>query len=166
MQYNTYMKKQITISDLDKQLSSIRAQNKPVVLVGGCFDILHFGHVKFLENAKKHGTVIVMLESDENVIRRKGINRPIHKQTQRAHVLAALESVDHVLLLPEITDHETYRRLVEQIRPDIVAVTEGDAYIERKREQLKPFGGKIVEIKHEPTPSTTQLLKLLQLETE
>ncbi len=71
------------------------------VLVGGCFDLLHFGHIKFLEEAKKSGDyLVVALESDENVRRTKGETRPIHTQEQRKAMLESLTCVDEVIMLP------------------------------------------------------------------
>ena len=95
-----------------------------VVLVGGCFDILHYGHISFLEKAKSLGDcLIVALESDENVKKLKGPGRPIHTQKQRAGMLKELKCVDEVILLPPIPDYE---RLVQKIEPDIIAITQGD----------------------------------------
>jgi rfaE bifunctional protein nucleotidyltransferase chain/domain len=160
------MDKQISFSQLSKRLTQIRKTGQPLVLVGGCFDILHYGHVKFLEAAKKHGTLLVALESDANVIRRKGMSRPIHKETQRAEILAQLNVVDYVLLLPELTKHDDYYKLVQDIKPDIIAITQGDSYLDKKREQASQVGAKLIEIPRTNTPSTSQLIKLLNLEID
>src|SRR3989338_6184443 len=82
--------------------------NMKKILVGGCFDLLHFGHINFLKDAKKYGDyLIVALESDENVRRMKGDNRPIHTQVQRKQMLKALEYVDEVRMLqPMKTDED------------------------------------------------------------
>src|SRR3990167_9728836 len=79
----------------------LKKQGKVVVLAGGCFDILHPGHVIFLEKAKKTGDIlVVLLESDQKVKELKGINRPVHTQIDRAQVLFALRAVDYVVMLP------------------------------------------------------------------
>ena len=81
-----------------------------VVLVGGCFDVLHFGHIEFLKHAKEQGTfLVVALESDENVKRRKGDLRPIHTQEQRKGMLQALSFVDEVIMLPTMTHDNEYQ---------------------------------------------------------
>lgn len=97
--------------------------------------MLHPGHVIFLEQAKKAGdTLVVILESDKNVRRKKGQTRPIHTQNMRARVLAALEAVDYVVLLPFMSSAEAYDSLLEEIKPDIVALTKSySAYTDHKR---------------------------------
>lgn len=156
------MDKIVAFPDLTELIKKLKG--KQIVLVGGCFDILHLGHVRFLKAAKKYGMVIVALESDANVVRRKGVNRPIHKQAQRAEVLAHLESVDYVILLPSFSTTEEYTQLTKTVSPDFVVVTEGDPLLDSKRKQLKKTGAKIVVIPKINTPSTTQLAKLLKIE--
>ena len=136
-----------------------------VVLVGGCFDLLHYGHVKFLKEAKKIGDyLIVALESDENVRRMKGDIRPIHTQAQRKEMLESLSFIDEVIsLLPMRTD-QAYFDLVTKIKPAVIAVTDGDPVIDKKREQAKLVGAQLVVIPKIHTPSTSQLVKLLGLE--
>ncbi|MCR4263595.1 MAG: adenylyltransferase/cytidyltransferase family protein, partial [Candidatus Roizmanbacteria bacterium] len=79
------------------------------VLVGGCFDLIHYGHITFLSEARKQGDyLIVALESDENVKKYKGPNRPIHKQAERAEMLRSLRMVDEVVELPEMKEDYDY----------------------------------------------------------
>ena len=135
------------------------------VLVGGCFDILHFGHITFLTRAKSMGThLIVALESDENVRHSKGDNRPIHTQHQRASMLRALNVVDEVIELPPMHTDSEYNNLVEHIRPNIIAITEGDPIKQKKAVQATSVSAKLIEIPKIHTPSTSQLAKLLNLE--
>ena len=76
------------------------------VLVGGCFDVLHIGHVKFLRQAKSFGDyLIVLLESDANIKKLKGSTRPIHNQKERKEVLEALKFVDKVIILPDVVNN-------------------------------------------------------------
>lgn len=134
------------------------------VLVGGCFDILHIGHVKFLQEAKKHGTLIVALESDKSLTNHKGHLRPIHQQVERAEVLTELNSVDFVLLLPHFTTDNQYQTLTSIVQPNIIALTEGDPLYKTKEAQAKSVGANLLVIPKINTPSTTQLAKLLALE--
>jgi rfaE bifunctional protein nucleotidyltransferase chain/domain len=135
------------------------------VLVGGCFDILHFGHISFLAAAKKLGDyLIVLLESDENVKRYKGPTRPIHTQEQRKAMLESLRFVDMVVMLPPIEGDAQYATLVSQMHPSIIATTEGDPIIEKKRAQATACGARLEVIPKIHTPSTSQLAKLLELE--
>ncbi len=113
------------------------------VLVGGCFDILHYGHLTFLKSARLHGShLIVALESDESIIQRKHI-LPIHTQSQRAEILAELKCVDHIILLPIMATFEDYLALVQWVNPLIIAVTEGDAEISNKERQARSIGAEL-----------------------
>ena len=136
-----------------------------IVLVGGCFDLIHYGHIKFLAEAKSHGDyLIVALESDENVRRMKGEARPIHSQQQRKKMLEALTCVDEVISLPPINNHQEYYDLVARVHPQIIAITEGDPQEANKREQAAKAAAQLVTIPKIHTPSTSQLAKLLGLE--
>ncbi len=138
---------------------------KRVVLVGGCFDLLHFGHISFLKHAKEHGdSLVVLLESDEKVRKLKGDARPIHNENQRKEMLEALSFVDQVIIVPSVTTDQFYVDLIDRIRPTIIAVTEGDPMADKKREQAKRFGAEFIELPKIRTPSTSQLAKLLGLE--
>lgn len=135
------------------------------VLVGGCFDILHFGHITFLKQAKMLGdSLIVALESDGNVKRVKGDMRPIHTQEQRKTMLEALSFVDEVIALPPMNIDQEYVTFVQKIQPAVIAVTEGDPILEKKRQQANLVGANLVVIPKVRTPSTSQLAKLLGLE--
>lgn len=135
------------------------------ILVGGCFDILHFGHITFLKQAKALGDyLIVALESDENVRRVKGDARPIHTQEQRQIMLEALVYVDKVIALPSMNSDLEYFTFVQKIHPSIIAVTEGDPILDKKKQQANLVGASLVVIPKIHTPSTSQLAKLLGLE--
>ncbi|MEI6532536.1 MAG: adenylyltransferase/cytidyltransferase family protein [Candidatus Roizmanbacteria bacterium] len=148
----------IPLDDLSKCLAGLRDQKK--VLVGGCFDIFHYGHLQFLSNAKKSGAVLlVALESDKFIINRKK-RKPIHTQIQRASILASLECVDIVLLLPFFQDDGQYYTLVSEICPDVIAVTEGDYNIDKKRKQAEKIGSTVLVVsKLLSTFSTSQILE-------
>lgn len=136
-----------------------------VVLVGGCFDVLHYGHIRFLEQAKQLGnSLVVLLESDEKVRAMKGDKRPIHTQVQRKAMLEALDCVDQVIMLPAVTTDTYYMELVKKIKPSVVAITEGDPIVDKKRKQAETIGARLVIIPKIHTPSTSQLAKLLGLE--
>ena len=138
---------------------------KKIVLVGGCFDLLHFGHISFLEQAKSLGDyLVVALESDENVRRMKGDTRPIHTQAQRKEMLEALSCVDEVIALPPMHGYGDYFELVKKIRPSVIAVTEGDTAKPKKSQQAAEVGARLIEIPKIHAPSTSQLVKLLGLE--
>lgn len=135
------------------------------ILVGGCFDLIHYGHVEFLTSAKKSGdTLVVALESDENVRRMKGETRPIHTQLQRKIMLESLRVVDEVILLPPLKTDADYEALVKDVHPSVIAITEGDPMEIKKRHHAQLIQAEVVIIPKIHTPSTSQLTKLLELE--
>lgn len=142
-----------------------KTKTSKIVLVGGCFDILHYGHIHFLKKAKALGTyLIVALESDKNIKRLKGKNRPIHDQNKRREMLEALNFVDEVIILKDKVTDQDYMELVDKVRPCQIAVTKGDAMINKKREQAKRVGAKLIEIPKVNSPSTTEILKILKID--
>lgn len=117
---------------------------KKTVLVGGCFDILHPGHVIFLEKAKSAGHfLIVLLESDEKVRQLKGPKRPVHTQKERAKILQALDCVDRVVCLPFIENDSEYDLIIKKIKPDIIAVSSGYGNVNHHRRSAKLVGAKL-----------------------
>lgn len=146
-------------------LAELRKQHQSIVLAGGCFDILHIGHTRFLQQAKKLGDLLfILLESDGAVQRLKGESRPYFTQEERAEMLSQLRSVDVVVALPEnMTDHD-YNTLVKTIRPTIIALTEGDSSLPKKQHQAKLIGARLAVIPPIETYSTSSLAKLLGVE--
>lgn len=131
----------ITLNRFNKVKDKIKDKNK--VLVGGCFDLFHYGHLVFLKKARQmNDYLIVALESDKFIKKRKG-RKPIHNQRQRAEVLAAINYVDLIIMLPYLKSDEEYFNLVKLIRPKLIAVTVGDPLFEKKKRQAKEIGGKI-----------------------
>ena len=95
-----------------------RAQGKRLVLANGCFDLLHVGHVRYLEAAKREGDVLVVaINSDESVRRNKGPTRPLVDEAERAEILTALRCVDYVTVFGETTADE----LIRALRPNVHA---------------------------------------------
>lgn len=117
--------------------------DKKIVLAGGCFDLIHYGHFMFLQRAKREGEVLIIaLESDEFIVKKKN-RKPVHTQKQRAEILAALEPVDIVLLLPFFQSDAEYYELVKNIKPNVIAITEGDKYYDSKREQAESIHAEV-----------------------
>lgn len=138
------MNKIITIDQASKLSLKFKQAGKAIVLAGGCFDVLHSGHIVFLKAAKKNGDVLILLlESDESIKKRKGKERPLNSQEKRAAVLSSLETVDYILPLKGVTKNEEYDRLMIQIKPDIVAMTKGDLNIPQRVKQCEMVGAKL-----------------------
>ena len=105
------------IKSLDEICQILKNSDKKIVFTNGCFDILHAGHIKYLNKAKKLGDILIVgLNSDSSVKRLKGKTRPINSQNSRALLLSALEFVDFVIIF----DEDTPLNLIEKIRPDIL----------------------------------------------
>ncbi len=135
------------------------------VLVGGCFDILHYGHVQFLKKAKKLGShLTVLLESDNSVTHLKGKGRPIHSQEKRRSILASLKFVDEVVNLPGIMHDNDYDSLIKKINPQVIVATEGDPLTLKKKKQAQALGARFVAIPKIKVPSTSKIAKLIGLE--
>lgn len=131
----------VPYKDIEKH--NLIFKNKKTVLVGGCFDLIHYGHLKFLEAAKGIGDyLIVALESDEFIKKHKR-KLQVHHQNERAEILANMNMVDIIILLPFFQKNEEYFELVEKISPSIIAVTEGDKQLENKKKQAKPIGAEV-----------------------
>lgn len=140
----------------------LKKQGKTIVIAGGCFDIIHVGHIKFLNNAKKEGDVLfLLLENDRNVKRLKGKNRPINSQKDRAEVLSALKSVDFVVLLPDMKSDKDYDKLISQIKPDVIATTAQDPGLEHKKRQAEMIKGKTKEVMRRITDKSTTNLNIM-----
>lgn len=128
-----------------------------LVFTNGCFDILHVGHVRYLDAAKKLGDVLIVgLNSDRSVRQLKGLTRPLNTWVDRAAVLAALSAVDLVIGF----DDDTPLELIKKLRPDVI--TKGGDY--KKEEMIggayvESYGGQIVILPFEEGYSTTELIK-------
>lgn len=153
----------LNLDEIEVVIKKIRAERGKIVLTGGCFDILHIGHLTFLEKAKAEGDIlVVLLESDQSIRKNKGKNRPINTQKDRVKILAALKSVDMVIPLPPMDSDKAYDDLVAKIHPDIIATTIGDKSISHKRRQAKKLGIELrIVMKILKDKSTSNLIKLL-----
>lgn len=105
------------LNTLQKIISRLKNKGKKVVFTNGCFDLLHYGHVKYLEEAKKKGDILVVgVNSDISVRKIKGNKRPIVNEKDRISLIAALESVDYAVLFQE----KTPLRLIKTLKPNIL----------------------------------------------
>ena len=145
---------------LGARLRAFRRSGRKLVFTNGCFDILHLGHVRYLQAARRKGQALFIgLNSDASVRRLKGPDRPLNDQRSRAEVLAALECVDFVCVFTE----DTPERLIRRVRPDLL-VKGGDW----KKEQIaggafvESYGGKVMLIPYVDGHSTTGLVKRIR----
>ena len=103
-----------TLEEITILSKELRGRGKDIVFTNGCFDLLHAGHVRYLEAAKSYGDILILgLNSDRSVSALKGPNRPINNELDRAYILAALEVVDYVVIF----DEDTPYNLIQKINP-------------------------------------------------
>ncbi len=141
----------------------LKNQKGPVVFTNGCFDLLHKGHVHYLEKAKNLGHLLVVaLNSDASIRRLKGIARPIHPLADRLEVIAALESVDFVTWF----EQETPLELIETLKPHIL-VKGGDWNPKQivGAESVLKRGGQVRSLKYIEGHSTTRILAKIHRQT-
>ena len=139
--------------------AAMRSSGRKLVVTNGCFDILHLGHVTYLENARNFGDALLIgVNGDAGVRELKGPTRPVNAETDRAAVLAALESITAVCIFPE----KTATNFLAAAQPDIY-VKGGDYTLETlnqdERRAVESAGGKIMLVPFVPGKSTTGLLE-------
>lgn len=149
----------LSLSQLLPILRRLRRQGKTIAFTNGCFDLLHVGHLDYLEKIKRRADcLIVGINSDASVRRLKGPGRPVMPLQERARFLAALKPVDYVTVFSEPTP----LKLIQAIRPDLLA--KGGDWRREKivgREVVESFGGKVLVIPYLKNHSTTRLIRHL-----
>jgi D-glycero-beta-D-manno-heptose 1-phosphate adenylyltransferase len=139
-----------------------RKHGARIVLANGCFDILHVGHIRYLEGAKALGDLLVVgVNSDEQVRAQKGEGRPFLPERERAEIIAAIRAVDFVTIFPE----PTVEQLLLSIRPDIHA--KGTDYTEEtvpERHVVRSYGGRVAIVGDPKDHSTTEMVKKVSSE--
>lgn len=144
-------------SEIQNLIKTLRAQGKTIVTTNGCFDILHVGHVRYLQATKEFAKVMVVcLNSDVSVKKIKGPDRPINNENDRAEILCALECVDYVVLFDEASPVD----LLCEIKPDVY--TKGADYTIDTLPEAKPVmenGGRVEFISFVEGKSTTNVIK-------
>lgn len=142
---------------LKEKLDALHKEGKKIIFTNGCFDILHVGHTRYLNEARKAGDVLVLaLNSDSSVRGLKGEKRPLNSEADRAYVAASLEAVDYVTIFSESTP----LRLIEYLKPDLIVkggdwkeedVVGGDA--------VKKWGGKVLIIPETEGASSSNIIE-------
>ena len=148
--------KVLNTKDLQTIVAEYKNQHKKIVFTNGCFDLLHIGHVRYLEQAKSRGDILIVgINTDSSVKKLKGPTRPIQNENDRAEILASLKSVNHTVLFDEDTPIE----LIKLIKPDIL-VKGGDWAIEQivGWDFVQSYGGKVESLQFVDGRSTTQII--------
>jgi D-beta-D-heptose 7-phosphate kinase/D-beta-D-heptose 1-phosphate adenosyltransferase len=158
-------KKIIPGPEVVDHVRALRTLGKKIVLIQGVYDMLHIGHIRFLEKGKERGDVLIVgLDSDALTKKRKGNSRPIYPEDERAQTLLALECVDYVVLR-EIHDDLDY--LAKQIFPDVLVISTStndfENYEQVMREKHKDFCKEIICLEPQATTSTSaKIAKIIQ----
>lgn len=150
-------KKIKSLSSILRIVSRFRREGKSIGFTNGCFDILHPGHVHYLERAKKYVDILILgLNSDKSVRKIKGPNRPVNNHNDRAKVIAGLDAVDYVVIFDDPTPYE----IVKKIKPDYLF--KGGDWKKSEvvgREIVESYGGRVVIIPYLKGYSTTSVIK-------
>ncbi len=152
-------KKFKTVEELKAVVQRARVQGRRVVLANGCFDLLHVGHIRYLQAAKSLGDILaVAVNSDSSVAAIKGRGRPVQPETERAEILGSLECVDYVTLF----DAPTVDALLRDLQPDIHAKgTDYAAESVPERETVLSYGGRIAIAGDPKDHSTRDLIQTI-----
>ena len=150
----------LSLDDLRERLAQHRRRGQRVVLANGCFDLLHVGHVRYLEGARREGDVLVVgVNDDEGVRRLKGPGRPLLEAPDRARLVAALAAVDYVVIFAE----PTVTALIGALRPDVHA--KGTDYTPEtvpEHEAVRAVGGRVAIVGDPKDHSTRDLLAAIR----
>jgi len=153
------MARRVSLEDAERLAVRLRSQGKRLVLANGCFDLLHVGHIRYLQAAKQLGDVlIVALNSDASVRRIKGHGRPLVNQAERAEIVAALGCVDYVVTF----DEDTVDRVIARLKPDVHA--KGSDYTEGsvpERDAVLAVGGRVAIVGDLKAHSTRDLISAI-----
>lgn len=140
-------------------LQQTRTDGAVVVTTNGCFDVLHLGHLRYLQAARQLGDLLVVaVNSDTSVRQLKGENRPLVPEEERAEMLAGLECVDYVVIFPELTPID----LLSELKPNL-HVKGGDYKLEQliERDVVEANGGEVIVGLNVPGKSTTNLIEVI-----
>jgi len=151
------MKKVKALQEISTLVSEFKEAGKTVVFANGCFDLLHVGHIRYLEAARALGDILVLgLNGDKSVRQLKGPGRPLMNQEERAEILAALECVDYLVVF----DEPTAKQVLETLKPDVHA--KGTDYTREsvpERETVLSYGGSIAIVGDPKDHSTKDFLR-------
>ena len=151
------MNKVLSREELRRRVAEWRSAGDRIIMANGCFDVLHVGHIRYLQAAKGLGErLIVAVNADDSVRGLKGEGRPIMPDRERAEILSALEPVDAVVIFPE----RDVRALLNEIRPDIQAKgTDYTADSVPERDVVTSYGGRVAIVGDPKDHSATEIIQ-------
>ncbi|MFO0862525.1 MAG: adenylyltransferase/cytidyltransferase family protein [Candidatus Saccharibacteria bacterium] len=148
-------------AELARLVNHMKGIGLKIVLTSGSFDFFHLGHALYLEKAREKGDVLIVgVDSDAKIARKKGPNRPLYPQLERLQILVRQRSVD-IVTLKEDTEEKWV--LIKALRPDVLIATQ-ETYSDDELEQLKEFCGSVTVLEPQAQTSTSKRLRDLNLE--
>jgi rfaE bifunctional protein nucleotidyltransferase chain/domain len=154
-------RKILSLEELLSERSRLRSERKRVVFTNGVFDLLHVGHIRYLEQARGFGdALVVAVNSDRSVRQLKGESRPIVTESERAEILASLRSVDYVTIFDDLSP----RSLIANLLPDVL-VKGGDYGLDEihGREEVEASGGRVMSLPFVTGSSTTAIVERMKV---
>ena len=156
------MKKVLTYEEIPKFVKAHRDLGERIVLTQGTYDMVHVGHGRYLKEAKRNGDILIVgVDSDEKVKKRKGPNRPIVPENERVEMLTYLSSVDHLVIKPLEAKKWS---LIKLVKPDVLIATK-ETYDDKQLEKLKKYCQEVKVLEPKATTSTSAKIRRVQIGT-
>ncbi len=150
-----------SLEDMTRTVTHLKGLGITIVLTSGSFDLIHLGHVKYLQKAKEFGGVLVVgVDSDAKIRRRKGDDRPMVPEDERLELLAHQRPVDLIFLKGE--DEERWG-LIKAVRPDVLVLTEDHSYSEEQQCELLEFVGRIEVVPRQASVTTSERIRQMYM---
>ena len=150
-----------TLDEVTRKVSHLRGLDYKIVLTSGSFDLIHLGHVKYLQRAKEFGGILVVgVDSDAKIRRRKGDDRPMVPQEERLEMLAYQRPVDMIYLKD---DDEPRWALIKAVAPDVLVLTEDHSYSEADQQELLEIVGRIEVVTRQASVTTSERIRQMYM---
>jgi D-glycero-beta-D-manno-heptose 1-phosphate adenylyltransferase len=150
-----------SLEDMTRTVTHLKGLGIPIVLTSGSFDLIHLGHVKYLQKAKEFGGILVVgVDSDAKIRRRKGDDRPMVPQDERLELLAHQRPVDLIFLKGE---DEARWGLIKAVQPDVLVLTEDHSYSEADQRELLEYVGRIEVVPRQASVTTSERIRQMYM---
>ena len=150
-----------SLEEMTRTVTHLKGLGYPIVLTSGSFDLIHLGHVKYLQKAKEFGGILVVgVDSDAKIRRRKGDDRPMVPQDERLELLAHQRPVDMIYLKG---DDEERWGLIKAVQPDVLVLTQDHSYSEADQRDLLEFVGRIEVVPRQASVTTSERIRQMYM---
>ncbi len=148
--------KLVSFDEIERVFSSL--STRKVALAGGCFDVLHIGHVKFFEFARSQADILVIVLEPDEKIRLWKHRKPVHTQVDRAHILSHIDNIDYIVMAPYMDTDAQYFELVSRIHPQVIVSSDADIKQDQKKRQAHSQGATYIQFPLVQGYSTTNII--------